>query len=315
MRRLGVLTNAGSGSNRHGLARIDTAARAAGVPHIVTTDAAETEPALRALATHGVDVLAINGGDGTLHTTLSLLRSRAIFQREPAFALLASGTTNLVQRDVGVAGSPPRALERLAAACRNGGPGGRIVSRPVIAVRRAGTRDAAYGFFFGAAAVPRTIRAVRRRLHPRGLDGPIGEGLALGWLTWRLLTARVENDPLLHPVKLAYDLDGQGWRDGRVVLFLATTLERLVLGLRPVAPGGGLGIVTLSSPYRRLWRALPRLAAGRLEETTDGLARANARHVTICTQGSYLLDGEIFPPPRATPIRLEVAAPARFLKL
>lgn len=315
MRHLAILSNPHSGGARRRLERISAIARQAGASHVVTQQLDEVEPALRSFAARGIDVLAIDGGDGTLQAALSTIRNKAIFHREPSIALLRSGTTNLVHRNVGLRGAPHRALERLAAACRNGAAPERVVPCPVIVVRHSDTNDAAFGFFFGAAALPRAILATRQQLHSRGLTGPAGEGLAFAWMLWRLLTGRVAEDPVLRPDTLAYALDDRQWREDLVVFFIATTLERLILGLRPAAARRQLGVIALRFPYRGLWRAVPALVTGHISAAADGLTRSDAREITLRAEATYLLDGEMFPATRAAPVHLAVAPAAQFVRL
>lgn len=315
MNCLGVLSNTTSGRNRKELDRVVAAARVLGLPHALTREVREIEPALRHLAASGSKMLAVNGGDGTLHAVLSVLRRQPIFDQEPLLAILPGGTTNMIHRDVGVRGDASRALGRLAHASNNGGSGN-IVARPVIELQLRDWREPHYGFFFGAAALPRVICASRRTLHSRGFSGPAGEGLALTWTLGRLLAGQAARDPILHPDSISFALDGDAWQKKRFVFLLVTTLDRLLLGLRPIAPNGQLGIVGLTWPYRRLWRALPGLLAGRdLASSGEGVMRVVGREIALRTAETCVLDGELFAVKGDLSLQLRTAAPARFLRV
>ncbi|NCP03944.1 MAG: diacylglycerol kinase, partial [Deltaproteobacteria bacterium] len=57
--------------------------------------------ALVDFAEQGIDLLIINGGDGTVQAVLTLLYTRKIFDQPPLLALLRAGTTSMLARDVG----------------------------------------------------------------------------------------------------------------------------------------------------------------------------------------------------------------------
>lgn len=313
MSRVAVLSNPASGRNRNGLHEVEAACRALGLAHATTGEAAELEAVLRNFAAEGVDVLAINGGDGTLVATLTAIRNRRAFAREPLIALLRGGSTNMVHDDVGVPGRPARALERVAAACREGVTDAAIRRRAAIAMRHDHANDTAFGFFFAAAAGPRAIRAAQRTLHRRGLAGPLGDGLSLASTMLRLVAGRIGRHPILHPTRLAWSLDGGSWREAATVLLTVTTLERLLFGLRPAPPDGGLGVAGLLWPYHGLWRRLPGFLRGRGPDEGGGLWRARAGCLSLKSPDGYVLDGEPVEPGPGTTVVVEAAAPARFL--
>jgi len=309
-----LVTNPNSGTQHKGLSELRRVARQHGVAVAETRDLAALDDALAGFARQDVGLLAVHGGDGTLDAVLTCLRNKQPFAREPAIALLAGGTTNMTHGDVGLRGAPGEALERAIAARKAGlKPDSLRPRRPLCLSRGDGTAPR-YGFFFATAAIPRVILRTRRRLHTRGLDGPVGQGLALAWSLLRLLSGRVGDDPLLHPDRLAYSLDGGAWREREAVVFLATTLERLLLGVHPAPPGDALGVAGLLWPYRRLWRRLPAFLRGRGDEDdTDGLWRTTARRLILHTEAAYTLDGEMFEGDGPMTLELSAAAPVRFL--
>jgi diacylglycerol kinase (ATP) len=314
MIRLAVLSNAHSRQNRLGLAPVDAVARAAGVPHIVTQDAAALIPALRQLAELDTELIVVNGGDGTVHATLSALRNGKVFEHEPKLALLRGGTTNMIHRDLGMRQAPHRALSRLVAQARRGNLG-RTVTRPVIALRHPAKLEHAYGFFFGAAAIPRAVQAARHRFHKRGMTGPWGESLATTWLVSRLLIRDSATDPVLYPEKLAYVADGGVWHEAPTILFMVTTLDRLLCGVRPVPAHDSLNLLTLTWPHRKLWRALPKLLAGVPETSSNGISQTQARQIAVQASGDFFLDGEIVGTPGSSPICLSADKPAQFVRV
>ena len=115
---------------------------------------ARSARALRTIARVKPKVLVINGGDGTVQAALTELLPWRPFRRQtpPPVAVLPNGKTNLIAHDLGAAGDPIEALERvLASGPHRHGPAHRL-ARADRAVRR---RGAARRRAAGARHVPR----------------------------------------------------------------------------------------------------------------------------------------------------------------
>jgi len=121
--RVGVLTNPSALHNdrfpythRNLLKHLQSSSDA-----VVTADASQVDEAVRHLMdTRQTNVLAINGGDGTIHATLnSLVRQygnkvAAGLRDWPILLFLNGGTYNMASRALGTKGHPARTLERFA---------------------------------------------------------------------------------------------------------------------------------------------------------------------------------------------------------
>lgn len=318
MSRIGLITNPNSGPKASARTRraLQRAAAFHLIPVAVTHSEADIGDALHSFARAGVEVLVIHGGDGTVDAVLTRLRTEAIFDTEPVLAILPGGTTNMTHGDVGIHRSPKRALGDIAAACFNGLPTFGVRARRPIRVERPDANRPFYGFFVATAAIPRMIRVTRERLHARGLTGSTGEILALAWSLPRLLTGRVQQDPVLHPDPVRYALADGDWRDGQAVVLLATSLKRLVLGMRPAPPGKTMGVAALMWPYSGLAGRLPGFLRGRGDgDLGDDLGRTTTARLHLALTEDYTVDGELFAPPAAGTITLTAAPEARFLVL
>jgi len=87
-------------------------------------------------------IIAVHGGDGTLHRTLTAL-SRAFGERPlPPIAILGGGTMNVVTSSLGIRARAIPFLERMAAMTRAGQP-------PKVIHRRCLRIDGTLGFVFG----------------------------------------------------------------------------------------------------------------------------------------------------------------------
>ena len=105
------------------------------------------------MAGHGVNTIAISGGDGTVNAVLNALFAHHPFPRLPLLAVLRGGTTNMTAGDVGLRGRPDRALRRLIECAARAGEGLSVIERPVMRIDPGAGRSPIYGMFFGAAAI------------------------------------------------------------------------------------------------------------------------------------------------------------------
>ena len=126
--------------------------------HYEVEDVGQIGQALRTIARVKPKVLVINGGDGTVQAALTELHHGGHFgESPPPVAVLPNGKTNLIAHDLGAAGDPIEALERVLDLVRTDMVP-HIVSRELIALtggRRSG------GTAAGARHVPRR-RGARR---------------------------------------------------------------------------------------------------------------------------------------------------------
>ena len=111
---VGLLTNPRSGGNKKGLTEIhDLLAKWPDVLHQEAFTPDGMTEALVDFSRNGVDLVVINGGDGTVQAVLTAIGRDEIFARPPLLALLCAGTTSMLPRDVGVKGTPAVALQRI----------------------------------------------------------------------------------------------------------------------------------------------------------------------------------------------------------
>lgn len=315
--KLALLHNRLSGLHARQTQQVLAVAAANGIPARAFQDFADLEPALRQLAELEPEALVINGGDGTIVAVVTLLRRQEIFRKEPALVLLRGGTTNMIARDVGLAGTPARGLRRLLAALRGAAPGARRERRWPLSVQdeAEGGAPAHHGFFFGGGALPRVLHQARRTLHPRGLHGRRSELLMFAAAAWRMMAGRVRGDPLLDPGAFAWRSGEGRAADGDAVLFVATTLQRLVLGINPALADRRLRLLALRGTGPRLAWPMVRLLAGRPAEGLGACFDAeSAEHFELRFAGEWALDGETSGAGAAErTVRLGVGAPLTFL--
>ena len=123
--KLGLLTNPHSRSNRARLAAVNAiVANQPNIHHRITEQPQQITDALPEFAAQGVQVLAINGGDGTTAQVFTALLEGGAFTTLPYVILLPGGTTNVNANDVGLRGRLERAVARMARWARGDGGAG-----------------------------------------------------------------------------------------------------------------------------------------------------------------------------------------------
>ncbi len=308
MRRVGVISNPLSRANRMGVEAV--AARAARLRHAAPGSREQLDEALRSFALDGVDLLVVNGGDGTLREVLTAL-PRAYGAAPPEIALLSAGKINLAARDVGSTGHGPDALDRLMEAVEAGVL--RRSVRPVIQIGWPGEPGRIVrGLLFGAGAFAEGNRLAEAHVHRRGIHDAAAVAVTTAVLLARAYLGR-SGSALRTGAQMEIAPDGEALAPKRQLLMLATTLDRLLLGLWPFWGEGGPGAIrwmTAPAPPRRLAAAFlavaRRRAGGWMEQAGYSSGRAAQIHVAL--DRPFVLDGETF---SAGPDGILLSAPDR----
>lgn len=246
--------------------------------------------ALDDFARDGLDLLIIDGGDGTVRDVISLL-PHTFGETLPLLAVLPSGKTNVLAIDLGT--PTDWRLEEALVAARQAEP--RIKSRPPLRVSWDDGRPCLQGFFFGVGA-PVKATDLSQKVHKVGFFHNLAVGLTILTATLGVLFGGARDEWREGvPAKLVLDGDPQPGAERFAIV--ATALKRLPFGLKPFgAPREGLKILDVDAPPKRLWKALPMVLSGKAEPKleTMGYRRRDPRLVTLAGGAPFVLDGEIF---------------------
>ncbi len=287
MRRIGVVRNPRSHGNRvhppgpppEGVRLVEPLGR----------DALRAE--LETFAREGLDLLVIDGGDGTVRDVISLL-PHTFGEAPPLLAVLPSGKTNVLAIDLGT--SAAWGLEQALAAARGEEP--RIKSRPPLRISWAdGRRPCLQGFFFGVGA-PVKATSLAQKAHKVGVFHNFAVGLTIFTATLGALFGGAR-DEWREGVPARLVLDGQEQPPGERFAVVATALKRLPFGLKPFGdPREGLKLLDVDAPPRRLWKAMPLVLSGKAEPRLEGLGyrRRDPSVVELGGGAPFVLDGETF---------------------
>lgn len=299
--RVGLLNNLRAGRSGAQVSRVLALLRRyPDVPHVETDSARVLPEALAEFTRQEVDLLVLNGGDGTLQFALTELLTNPDLASVRMVAPLRGGRTNMTATDLGTPRDPVKALEALLEAARTGDLARRCTPRPVLRVRSSRRPGDQYGMFFGGGLLRRAIEFTHR-IFPEGRNhGVWGVGLVTGTLITKLLSRPTEG--MLTPDKIDIQLDGEPLDGGsEFYLTFASSLERLFLRLDPFwgAGPGDVRFTAVASDVRHLPRATPgilRGRPGRVVTPENGYHSANADRVELRLHCGYTVDGELFDP-------------------
>jgi len=318
--RLGVLSNPLSGGNRRrGLNAIRRCLQHyPDIPHREVRTATDVQAALEDFAGRDLNLIGVNSGDGTVQAVLTVLLGQRLFPSLPLLALLSGGTTNMTHQDLGLSGSPAEALRRLLNWAHHGEGEALIWRRTILKVQTSSCTPPIYGLFFGSACIFNGIQFFHSWVHRMGLSGDPAHLLIMARFLWAL--AR-RDDALVAPVPAGIHTDRLGVAPRDYLLLLITTLDRLILGLRPFwQPGEGpLRLTAVSARPRHLLRVLPVLIRGRSNayaQPGNGYISCSAREIRLDMTGGFAVDGELFrADARRGPILIQDGGRADFVKL
>jgi len=283
----------------------------------VLIEAPETRAALRdvlaGFAARGIDLLVIDGGDGTIRDVLTCAED-AWGAHWPRIAILPAGKTNALAIDLGIPAG--WTLDEAIAAATSG----RVVKRGAIEMAPAsGTGTVVRGFLLGAGGFVAATE-LAQHTHRFGAFNGLAVALAVVGAVGSTLFGRADNRwrrgsrmALRYTGDITALHGAETRSDRRRYMMLASTLERLPAGLKPFgSPRAGLKTLVVDAPPRQLATSVPWLLSGSevawLEER--GYHRIDADAAEITLDDGFILDGEIFPGGAYTMRR---GAPLRFV--
>jgi len=317
--RIGVLNNLRAGRSRQQVERIVSFLRGyPAVSHVETPRGDVVPDALSRFAREGIDVLVVQGGDGTLARVLTEIYEHGAFPTPPLVAPLRGGRTNMSALDIGTQRDPVRALWTLLEAARRGAVERRIVSRPVLRMEIPGEGVVQHGMFFGLGVIHRAIEVVHRAFPKGRSQGVFGASVVTSGLV--VGAAFGGSDGILDADKLQLRLDGDPPTTGEYRLVLATTLERLFAGMRPfwgVEPAP-LHLTAVAAGAHRLGAAAAGILRGRpgpQVTPANGYLSRNVHGAELLVDCGLTVDGEMWRPEPGRRVRLSASDTVRFVRL
>ncbi len=252
----------------------------------------ELEAAVRRFRAAEIDILGINGGDGTGHMVLTAFAHAYGDRPLPRILLLRGGAMNTVAHGHGIAGTPDGILRSVLEQRRRGIPL-RTVDRDLLRIEADGGPPR-YGFIFGTGAVVTFLEAYYRIGHP--------SPLAAVWLVVRAVASTLRSGPfalsLMHRERLRVETDGEEWPDGSYLTLLAGTTPDIGLGFKAFhrcdEQPGFFHAVGVTASLLPLALTLPRIRAGRPWRRRHALDEVARELVLRSDRPRFTVDGDLY---------------------
>jgi hypothetical protein len=255
-----------------------------------------------------IDVLAVNGGDGTGHVVLTAFAEAYGAKPLPSIALLRGGAMNTVADAHKLRGSPESILRALLERRRSGEPW-RTVERDLLAVEADGEPPRC-GFLFGTGAVVTFLDAYYRNPSPRRATaaGLLVRAVASTLLGGRFAAALTAREAL------RVTSDGDDWPDVPFLAVLAGAVPEIGFGFTPFSrcdeqPGffhavGVTGsVLQVAAHLPQVWLGYPWKRSLAVDAVT--------RDLRIDGPVRYTVDGDLYEARRT--LRVRTGPPVRLI--
>lgn len=254
--------------------------------------------ALERFRERGIDLLVINGGDGTVRDVLTA--GFSVFGEQwPAVAVLPKGKTNALTVDLDAPGewSLQGAIDAYM-------KGRRIRRRPLSVAPSDGSTPPMLGFILGAGAFTLGI-SKGQDAHRLGAFNSLAVGVTTLWAVLSALMGGATNpwrrgsrmDIRLGAERSPLPRSALGEAPYRQVL-LSSTLERFPAGLKPFGSiAEGLKLAVMDHANRSTLLKLPVILRGRSRENLSerGLHQLAVASFELGIEDPFILDGEAYP--------------------
>jgi diacylglycerol kinase (ATP) len=268
----------------------------------------ELARAVEGFRSSGIDVLCVNGGDGTGHVVLTAFAQAYGAAPLPTVALLRGGAMNTVADAHKLRGSPESLLKALLERRRAGLPL-RTVERDLLSVEAEGVPPR-FGFLFGTGVVVTFLDAYYHTGRPTAamaaalLLRAIGSALVNG-----RFAAALKARELLHVVA-----DDEEWPDEAYLTVLAGAVPEIGFGFTPFSrcdeQPGFFHAVGVTGSTVQVAAHLPQIWLGRPWKRTLAVD-AVARDLTVEGPVRFTVDGDLYTARES--VRVRTGPPVRII--
>lgn len=279
----------------------------------VLNDFSELPKYVEVCAKTNVDLIFIEGGDGTIQGVITeIIKQETAFGDMPELVLLAGGMTNLIAMQIGLKKPSLAKITDMITEPQ----GAKSVAVPLVRVDYAKSKNRYYGFLLSTGAIATATRYTAEKVHTAGINGSAAVRTTLR----RALFGGAETRAMiLKTSPLGLEIDG-GKIQGDHILSLTSTLPKSMLGFNLfwAPPKGPLktSYVKAGAPnkIRNLARLINKRQSAKATEKLDrdGFHSWACDKFTMFHNGPIVLDGE-FLPLTDKAVKISVSQPLLFL--
>jgi diacylglycerol kinase family enzyme len=253
-----------------------------------------------------IDIIGINGGDGSISRAISRIIS--IYGKDPLpqLCVLGGGTMNLVASQLGVRGSPHEVLRRLLEA----------VERPE-SLRHQKLATLKIGEIYGFLYADQSSTAILEEFYQKK-NGHVGAT----WLSVRLINSFLLRGPLIKRVIRSHRLEATFKPGGRLrstaLGSFAGTITKFPMGLQflPLARerSGHFQVTVVTCPPEKLLWYMPAIMLQQKEGPASGKHSFCCEQANLRYEGSvhFTVDGEIYVNPTGS-LKIEAGPELEFV--
>lgn len=233
-----------------------------------------------------IDILAINGGDGTTHVALTAFLRVYGDEPLPRIALLRGGTMNTMASGMGIRGRPDQLLGELVQAFHSGDPMATIERNCLLV-------DDQAGFLFGNGLLSNFLEVYYEGSEP----SPLKAARLLAQAVFSTVVDGALSKRLRRRVRVQVTVDGTTWSPRDWLTVSVGTVDNMGLQFRPfphvVGRPGHLEVIGVEASLGELARALPGIRLARPIHHPK-IPNALARTVVLESEEpmTYMIDGD-----------------------
>lgn len=236
-----------------------------------------------------VDIVAVSGGDGTLHRVFSTIINTYGEHPLPAFALLRSGTMNTVTKSIKLKGCAESTLRAIIDHHETGKPIKKF-SQHLLRV------NDVYGFMAGAGVIAYFLEVYYSAKHP----GPPYAAAMVCRMIGSAVFGTDYSNRIFRPIRCRLVVDGRELEQAEYIFVLGCTIRELGLGFTPTPRAydkpGHFHLLAGSMSPANLVPKVPALWLGRdIEHPRLYFSGPTAQVIMEPTEKEpWMIDGDIY---------------------
>ena len=293
MSKIGIISNAKSKKNRKHPEIIEGLRYVSGKNAIIkeTSDIEELYDAAKEFKEKDIDILAINGGDGTVHVTLSAFINVYKEKPLPKIAILRAGTMNTIATSLNIYGRPEDILLNIVKKHN--------ANTPFITTKRnlLKINEKQYGFIYGSGVIYNFLKIYYQNEDP---SPAIAAKLVAKSVIDGLMN---RNSPLFQKIEVEIEENGIKWRNKRFLAVGAMTIREIGLGFvvapRALEDPDKFQFFAIKSGVLGVIKSFPNMLLFRNGLLKNAVEDKILNSVTLTAKKSpipYTIDGEMYDP-------------------